>query len=275
VGDYRTKSSTYRNGSRGKLETAQIPLGKDFDIILALGPGLNTMVMQTILKGSIRSKKRILWNSEAVQLPEYYDKLKSQGDFFDIYFTFDQAELSIYEGLGHKAYFMPQGYNPKWYKYLNQKPNNNICFVGSLGGKWPNRERWLKRITNSFPVNVYSGIFNAEEVNKIYNDHKVCLNLGLYIKEMGHIDSYRCSGYQQRVAEIIGAGSICLTPEINSDDLFPDGGVVYYNCQNLESQIFNSVKNYELLRKKVLQISPQHTYKARMRQMIDTIEGLI
>lgn len=266
-------------GFRGDRYMHRTEADGEVDLILCPGCGTNPKIFKTKFWRQSKALK-VNWNSEPLMLPEYYAKLKQQKDEFDLFFTFDEAEIPLYRSLGiEKVGWLPQAFNPQWYNVIvKDLPPCDICFVGSIGGKWLNREHILRRIQMSSPVNVAQGVFNGPIVNKYYNAHKLVLNLGLYIPELGPIEELKGSGYQQRIFEAIGAGSVVLTNAIQTDHpLFVHNqDILFYDKANLEDVIRLGLDPQEniRLRQNILNIREQHTYKTRMDQMLKMIEKM-
>lgn len=243
---------------------------EEFGAVLCPGPGAAARMIPVLQR--IKGPK-VLWNSEPIRLPEYYDKVKDQKGLWDWTFTFDQSEIPLYADLGIEAHWLPQAFNPKWYKPLEDEERlGDLCFVGSIGGKWAHRSHLLRRLQREFAVSIGT-IFNAQVVNTHYNRHKLVLNLGLYCKDCGKQDDLKAFGLQQRIFESIGAGRVCVTNEIPGDSnrlFYHAEEVLFYNSKNLEETIEYGLRDdiRSRMESRILAIRKQHTYRARLEQMI-------
>jgi hypothetical protein len=254
-----------------------------YDLVLVVGPGLPKKALECReFCREIVNHRTVCWNSEPIRLPNYRSRVEQQGDLIDEWATFDEGEIPIYEELGAKAFFLPQAFNPKWYYPRGDiDPDGYVCFVGSAGGKWENRITMVRRVKALFGTDFsVSQVFDAVQVNKIYNAHAIVLNLGLYHKDLGspqHLASY---AFQQRIFEAIGAGAIpCTNRPADLDsttrqkEMFECGmDIIYYENDTLEAILKHYAKNPEQLaaiHKRVLQIRDQHTYKARLKELFD------
>ncbi|MHA2217943.1 MAG: glycosyltransferase family protein [Candidatus Hodarchaeales archaeon] len=252
-------------------------LADDPEITLCLGPGLNPDILESVIWKSTRDSLRILWNSEPIRLGNYRNKIEANKKHFGMFCTFDESEIPLYKKLGIDAAFLPQAFNPKWYKPLNlssaHKFRDHFCFIGSVGGKWINRVHFLNRVKASgFKVNS-TILFDAVKVNHAYNIHSGILNLGLYCPECGLPEHLKAFGLQQRIFECIGAGNLCITNEIptGSNELFEHGkNILFYNKENLEEILRMALipKIRKSIKSEAINIREQHTYKARMEKLI-------
>lgn len=277
--DYRCNKLVFPNGNIEKQERQKTLPKLDLDVVLCPGAGLPDEILNSKAWKSIDGLK-INWNSEPIRLPNYRDKILRNSKQFDLFFTFDESEIPLYKENNIAAHWLPQAFNPKWYKPISiprsQKFPNALCFIGSIGGKWAHRHLMINRLkTKGFKIHVAT-IFDAERVNQAYNMHDGVLNLGLYCDGCGPPENLRSFGLQQRIFECIGAGQVCITNEIPSDTnrLFEYGKhILYYNKHNLESicrLVFDKNVRNEL-RENILKIRDQHTYKARMSSLIDVV----
>lgn len=145
----------------------------------------------------------------------------------NVYFCFEKSDVDKLRSLGIHAYFLPQGYDPAVYYPMALKKDIDILFVGALY-RYPERIRLLKlaakELGNTYNMKVYGwykpiyknpvkwlfrerrDIFMnknipPEEVNKLYNRAKVCINIH-------HAQSIE--GANPKVFEICGAGAYQL-----------------------------------------------------------------
>ena len=251
----------------------------DWDLILCPGPGLPPKLYESGLLDMVNGTK-VLWNSEPIRLANYRQRVKSQKDSFDIIATFDESELPLYEKMGvDRSFFLPQAFNPQWYKPLHFEPTYDFAFVGSVGGKWQNRIAFLNSVRHICDKNQWNFVakqtFSAIEVNKIYNSARVVLNLGLYHEKQGPLGAFRSYALQQRIFEAIGAGRVTLTHDLGTETnqvLAQNRDVVCYSGpQDLEQSMSYAIKNWKDLSNNVLNIRNNHSYESRMNQLLGFI----
>ena len=254
----------------------------EFDLILCPGPGLPAKVLESPFWENVKGHK-VLWNSEPIRLSAYRNKIKDQWQEFDTIFTFDDTEIGLYKEFvddSVKVKFLPQAYNPSWYKPIHAQPKFDFAFVGSVGGKWENRMHFLQRVEEICKIHGWNpvfqtGVMNAEHVNQIYNSSKVVLNVGLLHKETpgyGDPSELKSFALQQRVFEAIGAGRVCLTNETAGNDVLTEfDNVVFYNKDNLEWAMGYCMENWELLSDNIIKSRWEHSYEERMKQLIGNI----
>lgn len=247
-----------------------------FDYILCPGPGFPNNKVRRQLPNLIG--KKICWNSEPLRLKEYEDRMSENVGLFDYYFTFDESEIPLYKKMGIEARWLPQAFNPKWYKPLGINKIHDCCFIGSTGQKWMHRDLLLNRLRKTFYV-MHGATFDAKKVNQIYNESKVVLNLGLYSPgHCGDPGDFRSFGLQQRIFESIGAGTICVTNEIpeGTNEIFKQGtNILFYNKNNVEAVIKHALNDTyrEKMEQNIWEIRYKHTYKFRMWQMLNMLEA--
>lgn len=252
------------------------------DLVLCPGPGIAEKVYLSKTWDYLKCIK-VLWNSEPIRLQNYRDKIAAQKKLFNFFFIFDESEIPLYHDLGIGAVgFLPQAFNPKFYRPLpDTEVLYDFCFIGSIGGKWSNREYFLKRVqkfclenNKSLCINT---IFDAQTVNYVYNMHRVVLNLGLYLPELGRPEDLRARGFTQRIFESIGAGRVCVTHEMEKEHsgfLENKNHVLFFNPENLEDVLSYGLNdaNRASMEQKITKIRGNHTYKKRMEIMLDVIK---
>jgi spore maturation protein CgeB len=257
------------------------------DFMLVVGPGLPPSALEaSTMRDYVNRSFSVLWNSEPIRLPQYMEKFKAQAPLFNLHCTFDEGEIPLYLSNGaKKCVFLPQAYNPAWYKPLPEvTPNKVACFVGSIGGKWCNRESFLQRAYKVLSKDLtIQRTFNAETVNKIYNQHCFVLNLGLHHANLGppiHLASY---AFQQRIFETIGAGAIPITnrpADLNQtpqqDAMFTNlEDIIYYDNESFEAILKFCISNPEKMKQihsKVLESRSKHTYENRMDKLTGVVQ---
>jgi len=254
-------------------------LEKTHDLVLCLGAGIPDTKADYRLIKKVVGTKSILWNSEPVRLSEYYNKVYKQRHWFNAHATFDAGEIPLYEKMGcRKAVFLPQAGHPGWYQPLDNEPTKFCCFMESLGSKWKNRNEFLKRVRKIVPDNDITIGFSLDAIktNKVYNDHQLVLNLGLYHHDLGPVNFLASYGLQQRIFESYTAGVPCLT-NIPADHykvpaydrLFAKGKeVIYYNNENLDAVLryyYDNQNELYKIRENIRNNYSKHTYEERLR----------
>lgn len=260
-------------------------LARDYDMVLVVGPGVPPAHVSQAF-GLLKRDFSVLWSSEPIRLPQYMEKFKAQAHLFDLHATFDEGEIDLYIQNGaKKCVYLPQAYNPAWYQPLPEViPEKFACFVGSIGGKWCNRESFLQRASKVLNKDLtIKRTFNAQTVNKIYNQHCIVLNLGLHHSNLGpptHLVSY---AFQQRIFEAIGAGAIPFTNKPvdlsntpQQTEMFTNfEDIIYYDNESLEAILKFCINNPEKLsqiHKNVLTSREKHTYASRMAKLVAVVK---
>lgn len=266
-------------------DLTETPLGIA-DFALIVGPGLPPdIAKQENIQLYFGSHYSVCWNSEPLRLYSYRDRACRQHDLFTLWATFDEGELSIYKDHHMEAIFLPQAFNPKWYKPLEIPPDKFVCFFGSVGGKWANREHLIRRAQATLKDKFFVGtnLFDAAKVNEAYNHAVIVLNLGLYHEELGPPEQLASYALQQRVFEAIGAGCVPMTNTPADLSMTPTQqklfknyhNIIYYDNDTFEATLQFYMKNPDKLaeiHKNVLKSREEHTYKARMVHLIKILE---
>lgn len=263
-------------GTFGELAN-QIP---DWDVVLCSGPGLPPKLHELGALDLVNGLK-VMWNSEPIRLANYRERVSAQKDSFDVIATFDESELPLYEKMGVEAFFLPQAFNPQWYKPLHDTPVLDFAFVGSVGGKWQNRIPFIRAVGHICDKNGWTfdvcQTFDAKMVNSIYNSARVVLNLGLYHQEQGPPGAFRSYALQQRIFEAIGAGRVTLTHDFGSETnqvLTPHEDVVTYDGpENLEWAMSYARTYWDDLADNIKRVRDQHSYRARMEQLTEYVRS--
>jgi len=285
VWDYRV--GAYLTAEGVKLQTkddgflSEIIKNDACDVVLCPGAGLSDDVLSSPIWKKYKDCLKILWNSEPIRLENYKGRIEKQKKHFQMFFTFDQSEIPLYKEMGIQAIWLPQAFNPDWYKPIpmpvNQRFDGYFVFIGSIGGKWLHRDLFIKKIRSlGYNVNATT-IFDAERVNKAYNMHEAVLNLGLYIAEAGAPEELLAFGLQQRIFEAIGSCKVCVTNEIDkkTNNLFTHGeNILFYNNKNLGEVLeLASDKNHtRKMEENIENIRDKHCYKARMETLLHIID---
>jgi len=204
------------------------------------------------------------------------------------YFCFEQNDVYSLKSKGINVYFLPQACDTKIYHPIPSIKDIDILFVGALYD-YPNRIKLLKKVVDTFPqykIAVY-GIYKPwyknplkwlfrekrdifknysippEEVNRLYNRSKICLNIH-------HPQSK--NGANPKVFEISGAGAFQLVdwnPFIES--IFPSQEIAMYRS---EKELIDMIVYYlhqdntVMIEKAYKLISEKHTFVNRMSYVL-------
>lgn len=276
---YDPRTRTLRINEKN-IEKIDFVVAGSPDLVLVAGAGGPPKIFETNAWRRCKCPK-VNWNSEPVRLDNYRDKIVSQKDEFDFFFTFDESEVPIYNEMGiANTAFLPQAFNPQWYKTRECDRNCDWVFVGSIGGKWSNRVPFIQRASRHAKDTRgkfnYTTCFNAISVCDIYQRSKAVLNLGLF--HGGNPHEFVSYGLQQRVFESIGAGRIPITNAIPSDtnQIFEDGKtILFYDAKNFEKvlDVVRDDKVRQEMEASILAIREEHTYSARIKKMLNVLKA--
>lgn len=174
--------------------------------------------------------RRILWMVDSIHA-RYYTNIKLLLNEYDRICFFEESDL-LKLPVDQRFKFLPMGYDDRIYSKISgiQKKSIDLFFVGSL-----TKERLIliERILKNFPtlnIKIYgykrvptklmrlrpdvflNKTLNARDVNIMYNNSKVVLNLG---------NTQNISSFNPRLLEILGSGATPVTR-------FTEGTVNYF-----------------------------------------------
>jgi spore maturation protein CgeB len=265
---------------------------------LQFNPELVLVLNGTILKSDTltlfrKTAKVVLWMYDSVFR---YPKCINHIDFVDYAFFYEQKNMTYYQALGKKAYFLPQAADVNIYHPIQtDKPKTiDILFVGVLY-HYPKRIALLTKIVKNFssqkikivgrykPIekNMFKWLFREKrhvftnrnvmpiEVNKLYNQSKIVLNI--------HHET-QIEGANPKVFEICvsGAYQIC-DYNLYIASLFPNGEVgLYKNEQELFDLIEDALQNdkSEQAEKAREIVINHHTFEVRIKEILQVISRL-
>ncbi|KKO19777.1 MAG: hypothetical protein DCC43_11005 [Candidatus Brocadia sp.] len=213
-----------------------------------------------------------LWYCEQIGTVEEADyesllrrkELAYNATAFDFVFSHDMANIEIYKTIGCKrVHWLPSAtVNTEVHKKLELPKKYDITFIGS---KTSRRSTLLIALAKYFKVYT-PNIWNSNELNQVFNESKVVLNI--HLSDLLNMET--------RIGEVLGSGSFLLTEELSSNDLFTDGEhLVQWNRGNIEDMI-NKI-NYYLVhedeRERIAKTGhlfalEHHTFEKRMDQLL-------
>ena len=259
-------------------------------------PDLVLILNGTILKSDIltffrKTAKVVLWMYDSVfRYPQCINHI----DLVDYAFFYEQKDITYYQALGKKAYFLPQAADVNIYHpiHTNISKTIDILFVGVLY-RYQKRIDLLTKIVKRFskskikivgkykPIekNILEWLFREKrtiftnrnivpsEVNTLYNQSRMVLNI--------HHET-QTEGANPKVFEICASGAyqICdYNPYIVS--LFSNGEVgLYKNEKELFDLIEDALKNdkSEQAKKAHEIVINNHTFEARVKEILRIID---
>jgi spore maturation protein CgeB len=218
-----------------------------------------------------------LWYAEQIGTPKTWDEtaltrrkeLAFNLAAFDYAFSHDPSNLSIYQKLGaEKVSSLPcAAVDPALNRKLYIPKKYDVVFVGS---KTLRRLALLEAI-GRIGIAVYSpDIWNGEEMNRLFNESRIVLNL--HLSDLPNTET--------RIAEVLGAGSFLLSETLSDLDLVREGehygtlpmgdmeGLAHrvrYYLDHEEEREAIAVRGHD-------HIHRHHTYGRRIQQIIDTVD---
>ena len=201
---------------------------------------------QTIIQFKEKSKVAV-WLLDGANL---HSDSVALAPFVDAYFCFERTDVESVKEINKHTYFLPQAYDPNiYYPIAHCKKEIDVLFVGNLY-RYPERVRLLKSLAKklkgkcTFKVyGTYKPIYKnpikwlfrkersiflnkniaPEEVNILYNQSKLCLNIH---------HSQTKEGANPKVFEICGSGAFQIVdynPFIAST--FPEASITTYKSE--------------------------------------------
>jgi len=264
------------------------------------------LLSQNILEMKVRWPN-ILWACWLLDPFELYNNYETKTldtlKLMDAVFIYDQFDLEIAKKINSNSYYLPAGYDSLKYYPINKKYESeySLSFVGSvidyrlallekiirdnkitinqvkiIAGKWPGL--FLSKIINQnkfksylWQNNYISAItLNSDQVNRLYNDSDICLNL--------HRDEWSHCGINPRTFEIAGSGNFQICDQVPGiENMFsPEREIVLFKTSEEASDKVRYYLKHHEERKKIAEAghkraSCEHSYKDRFRKMIEII----
>ena len=265
-----------------------------------------------VLKGDIllpETIKKIRNDSDVIIVIWCYDSalrfsnVLKGGKYYHIVYTYEPTDIHELRAYGIHANSLPMAYDPNsYFKLEDETVTNDISFVGALYN-YPERKKILEMIIShhrelrlevwgmartwynpflqyeykikrrALGKHIHNYNIPPEEVNKVYNSTKICLNIH-------HRQSKE--GVNPRTFEILGAGGFQLTDYKKIlEELFDIGREI--ECYKNENDLLDKIGYYlenEDERKKIAQrgneiVMKRHTYKHRAETILSDLETLM
>lgn len=235
--------------------------------------------------------KKVLWMMDSIFRAKGGYEMRSEVDHI---FLFEKTDVDrLWQEEGIKAWFLPLAVDESVYYPTKEEREIDLLFVGAL---YKNRVELLERIIKRFDKNtirVYGRYYSPlkkpvhyftrknrkeflnknvspGEVNKLYNQSKICLNI--------HHDQSKY-GVNQRFFEISGSCSFQLVDDnpFITDYFSGDEITIYHSEDELIEKIAKFLNDQatakaiaEKAHKKVME---KHTFTHRIKQVLETIEA--
>lgn len=268
------------------------------DVLLVLKG--NILLPGTIEK--IRNKLDVilvLWSYDSAL--RFSNVLKG-GRYYHLFYTYEPTDIQGLRKYDIHAKYLPMAYDPDTYFKLEDETYiRDISFVGALS-VYPNRKKILELIISqhknldleiwgtawtwynpflqyeykikrrALGKHIHNYNIPPEEVNKVYNATKICLNIH-------HRQSKE--GVNPRTFEIIGAGAFQLIDHKKIlEDLFDIEREIV--CYKNEADLLDKIEYYlenEDERNKIARrgheiVKKKHTYKHRAETILSEVEML-
>ncbi len=250
------------------------------------------------IRRDFKSTRLILWMQDSITR---YPLVLNGIEFYEHVYVFEPSDLPGLESSGIKSSFLPPGYDPAIYKpgrdRHDQKPTRDLVFVGEarsdrfavfksllkgfssltipirmdlFGPGWSVYGPELSSLAGSnIRLSALSTGLRPSDVNLIYNESKICLNL--------HHEQSK-QGLNPRTFEIPGSGAVEVVdnrPLLGKFFRPARELVAYENAADLPgilAQLLSSPNDLEeIAHRGHERASSEHTYKNRLT---DVLRGL-
>lgn len=267
-----------------------------WDIFMSFAPDIVLVIKgNAINKNTInlmrQLAKTILWIMDSVsRFPDLIDL----ASVYDQVYVFENSDVEILSKRNIQASFLPVGFDDSVYYPLRREKTVDVSFVGNM---YPYRREMLRRlirdhldlkfefyggyVSKSQPIKYLSYLINNEkrafvnkgishyEANELYNRSQICLNI--------HHQQSK-DGWNPRTNEILGAGGFQLVDENIAIRNEFKGCVVLYNGyydlkQKIQYYLKHEKERDEIARKGHLLALAQHTFKHRVKRILDDLES--
>ena len=267
--------------------------------------------MLLVLKGDIlfpETVKNIRDNSGVILVLWCFDSalrfnnVLKGGKYYHFVYSYEPTDIPELRKYNIQANFLPMGFDPDSYFRLEDETiSRDVSFVGMLND-YPERINILEMIISKnrelkldiwgtswtwynpflqykykikrkkLGEHIHNYNIHPEEVNKIYNSSRICLN-------MHHPQSKE--GMNPRTFEILGAGGFQLVDyKKKIEDFFNIGQEIV--CYKNENDLLNKIEYYlenDDERLKIAQrgsdlVNKKHTYKHRAETILTDIEKI-
>jgi spore maturation protein CgeB len=247
------------------------------------------------IKRDFKSTRLILWMQDSITR---YPLVLNGVEFYDHVYVFEPSDIPGLESIGIQSSFLPPGYDPAIYKperdRRDYRPTRDLAFVGEAR---PDRLTVFKSVLKDFSsrtipiqidlfgpgwapygpelsslagsnirLSVLSTGLRPSDVNRIYNDSKICLNL--------HHEQSK-QGLNPRTFEIPGSGAVEVVDNRPLLDKFfqPARELIAYesvtDLPEILAQLLSSPKDLdEIAHRGHERARSEHTYKNRLASVV-------
>lgn len=242
----------------------------------------------------------ICWVMDPILKYDEYEK--SILEVMDAVFYYRRGDQAKIQNLTPNSYFLPAAYDDTYYMPKNSKTENfQISFIGALTpyryqilenvircngllpqetcvriGKWPGLALKQMIQPQAFASHLWKEKFiqaktvDAQHINQIYNNSKVCLNI--------HREKIEDYGVNPRAFEISGAGGFQLIDQVpDVEDFFePDREIVTYSSpQEAADKFAFYARNFKarsrIAHNAYIRACSQHRYIDRFQEMLNVL----
>jgi spore maturation protein CgeB len=268
------------------------------DVLLALRGDI--LLPKTIEK--IRNKSDVILVLWCYDSALRFSNVLKGGKCYHLFYTYEPTDIQGLRKYGIHATYLPMAYDPDTYFKLEDETYiRDISFVGALSD-YPERKKILELIISrhknlkleiwgtawtwynpflqyeykikrrALGKHIHNYNIPPEEVNKVYNATKICLN-------MHHRQSKE--GVNPRTFEILGAGAFQLIDHKKElEKLFDIGREIV--CYKNEADLLDKIEYYlenEDERNKIARrgheiVTNKHTYKHRAETILSDVKTL-
>ncbi|MBL7086856.1 MAG: glycosyltransferase [Candidatus Cloacimonetes bacterium] len=232
--------------------------------------------------------KIICWLMDVIKR---YSQIERLVPIYDYFFTYEPDDILFLKSLNKKIFYLPLAYDPDiFFKMENVVKKWDLCFIGTssksrenfllaiskllkkekfnciffLNYYWlfrPNSwGKWFKRNTK-YKYFKNHAHFSLEEINLLYNQSKVCLNVH---------QEFTKNALNIRTFEIFATGRPQLVEKFDSIKLFYNSSkaILTYKTykeavSKLKTVLNNSENDYP--------IGQNHTFESRMKELLKII----
>lgn len=257
------------------------PMAPDFALFsksLDLNPGL--------IRGL--PMRKAMWifdglrNTYSKMLREDGRRILKRARLMDVVFTVARCDLELYRAAGcRKVVWLLQGVDEMHNRYFPGKRTKGPVFIGNGYGSY--REKFLSGVRKlGSSVLIYGKRWRIAsnrsvsmlDVSKIYSRAKCAIGMGEIMS--AEIDQFSC-----RVWHVMGSRCVLLHKRIPSlEALFREGEHLFFwnnerECHELIQRMKKDAKTRERVALNAYrEVHGKHTYRHRIKVVLDTIRGL-
>ncbi len=216
---------------------------------------------------------RVLWLREECRKPIPVKYLEDTRGFYRKIFYFEPTGIDLLRDKGIQTEWLPLAFDPKVHRRFDLSKEIDVLFIGSLESKegdlYPNRRFAIDLMSKAGIHLVVKSSWDPEENSKSYSKARIAWNLGAHIPELGPPENLKSIGYQNRVFEALGSGTLLFNHRVDRGRLLDHKKhLIEYDEYNLVEQLRYYLDHEE----ETSQISDEgnrearrsHTYKNRL-----------